>query len=185
MGLEVGGVGHCCWVVHCGVLGLFLVIVGACHHPLTLPNLQVGACSSGNGWWVGIVMGFCLSGVWACQCDMACVWGCYVLTRQVAPFWGLPVSLCTLLACVNNLTSNLNRGGGGLGGCTSALHVFCCCRSSLLEYNLKIKRIQLLGPHSIPSAFLNIVVGPVSSLIGVGMAVISTEVVAVEEGGRQ
>jgi hypothetical protein len=61
MGLEAGGVWRC-WVVRCGVLGPFLVVVGACCHPLTLPNLQAGACSGGNGWWVGIVAGFCLGG---------------------------------------------------------------------------------------------------------------------------
>jgi hypothetical protein len=38
-----------------GPLCLFLIVVGARHHPLALPNLQAGACSGGNGWWVGIV----------------------------------------------------------------------------------------------------------------------------------
>ena len=30
----------------------FLIVIGACHHPLTLPNLQAGACSGGSGWRV-------------------------------------------------------------------------------------------------------------------------------------
>ncbi|KAF8239493.1 hypothetical protein L208DRAFT_1385943, partial [Tricholoma matsutake] len=40
--------------------------------------------------------------------------GWWVLTRQVSPFWGLLASLCTLLACVNSLTSHLN-GEEGIG----------------------------------------------------------------------
>ena len=44
---------------------------------------------------------------------MWCIYGiCWVLTEQVSPSWGLPVSLCTFLACVNSLTSHLNREGG-------------------------------------------------------------------------
>ena len=34
----------------------FLLVVSARRHPLTLPSLQAGACSSGNGWWVGVVV---------------------------------------------------------------------------------------------------------------------------------
>ena len=33
------------------VLGPFLIVTGAQCHPLALPNLQAGACSSGHGWW--------------------------------------------------------------------------------------------------------------------------------------
>jgi hypothetical protein len=50
----------------------FLIVVGARHHPLTLLNLQAGACSGGNGWWVGVVVGFCMGGlkasVWCGAC---------------------------------------------------------------------------------------------------------------------
>ncbi|KAF8238241.1 hypothetical protein L208DRAFT_1387948 [Tricholoma matsutake] len=38
--------------------------------------------------------------------------GWWVLTRQVSPFWGLLPSLGTLLACVDSLTSCLNREEG-------------------------------------------------------------------------
>jgi hypothetical protein len=100
---------------------------------------------------VGMGGGSALSrdSVWAGFGRVSVTWraygGCYVLTGQVAPFWGLPASLCALLACVNNLTSRLNGGGGGLGGRARALRVFRRCRSSLLEYKLKIKRIQLVN----------------------------------------
>jgi hypothetical protein len=70
VGLEVGGVmvlgpvgsfavvwvcwcrcrrWHLCWIVIVGPWCLFLIVVGARHHPLALPNLQADACSSGNG----------------------------------------------------------------------------------------------------------------------------------------
>jgi hypothetical protein len=66
--------------------------------------------------------------------------GCWVLTWQVSPFWGLPVSPCTLLASVDSLTSRLNGEEGvgwGLGGCARALRVFGRRPSLPVVYNLK------------------------------------------------
>jgi hypothetical protein len=95
-----------------GPLCLFLIVIGACHHPLTLPNLQAGACSGGNGWWVSIVtLG---GGIERVSVTWRAYGGCWVLTGQVSPFWGLSVSLCTLLAHVDSLTSCLNGEEGVL-----------------------------------------------------------------------
>ena len=71
--------------------------------------------------------------------------GCWVLTGRVSPFWGLPASLCVLLARVNSLTSRLNGEEGGLGGRARAMRVFRCFLSLPVEYNLKINIIQLVN----------------------------------------
>jgi hypothetical protein len=94
-----------CWVLWC----LFLVVVSARRYSFTLPNLQAGACSSGHGWWSAFSVhgGFVrISVTWRVY------GGCWVLTGQVSPFWGLPASLCVVLACVDSLTSHLNGEEG-------------------------------------------------------------------------
>jgi hypothetical protein len=94
------------FLVVVGPLCLFLIVIGARCHPLALPNLQAGACSGGNGWWVGTVtLG---GGVEHVSVTWHAYGGCWVLTRWVSPFWGLSVSLCALLAHVDSLTSHLN-----------------------------------------------------------------------------
>jgi hypothetical protein len=66
------------FLVVVGPLCLFLIVVGACHHPLTLPNLQAGACSGGNGWWVGIVTLGEGGGVECVSVTWHAYGGCYV-----------------------------------------------------------------------------------------------------------
>ena len=113
---------HCCWVIMVGPRCSFLIIVGACCHPLTLSNLQVGACSSGSGWWVSAVMEFCFFGGVGC---ISVMWhtygGWWVLTRQLAPLLGGPGIPLHPPSHVNSLVSHLNweEGVGWL------VHVFC------------------------------------------------------------
>jgi hypothetical protein len=94
-----------CWVLWC----LFLVVISARRYSFTLPNLQAGACSGGHGWWSA----FSIHGGFVC---VSVTWhaygGCWVLTGQVSPFWGLLASLCAVLACVDSLTSHLNGEEG-------------------------------------------------------------------------
>jgi hypothetical protein len=99
------------FLVVVGPLCLFLIVVGARRHPLALPNLQAGACSRGNGWWVGVVT---LGGVERVSVTWRAYGGCWVLTGQEFPFWGLSASLCALLAHVDSLTSRLNGEEGVL-----------------------------------------------------------------------
>jgi hypothetical protein len=139
MGLEVGGV-LWCWGLRgsflsfgCAGVGIgagiiagsswwgpwcsFLIIVSAHHHPLTLPNLQAGACSGGNGWWVGV---FCFRGFEHVS-DMACLWGSLGAYRAGIPLLG---SLCTLLACVDRFTSRFNGDGDWVVVCVHVCRAF-------------------------------------------------------------
>ena len=77
---------HCCWVIMVGPWCSFLIIVGACHHPLALPNLQAGACSSGHGWWSA----FSDWGVCAHQHDVAHILGVLGAYRAGIPLLGSP-----------------------------------------------------------------------------------------------
>ena len=53
----------------------------------------------------------------------------WVLTKWVSPSWGLPASLCALLACVDSLTSHLNgEGGWGVVGMHCMFFVVAGCR---------------------------------------------------------
>jgi hypothetical protein len=71
----------------------FLILVGAHHHPLALPNLQAGAC---NRWWVGV---FCFGGFERVS-DMARLWGSVGAYRAGIPLLGsLSVSLCPPSLC--------------------------------------------------------------------------------------
>ena len=64
----------------------FLIIISAHNHPLILPNLQAGACSGGNGWWVGV---FCFRG-FKCVSDVACLWGSLGADQVGIPLLGSP-----------------------------------------------------------------------------------------------
>jgi hypothetical protein len=124
---------HRSWIV---VVGSFLIIVGAHHHPLALPNLQAGACSGGNGWWVGI---FCFGG-FERVIDVARLWGSLSAYRVGIPLLGSPgIPLRPPSLCRQPRIPF--EQGGGLGGCGRALRVFRRCRLSLVEYNLSIKEM--------------------------------------------
>jgi hypothetical protein len=66
---------------------------------------------------VGMGGGSALS-CWGLVEHVSVTWCAYgaagVLTGRVSPLWDLSVSLCALLACVNSLTSRLNREEGVL-----------------------------------------------------------------------
>jgi hypothetical protein len=89
---------------------LALLVPAVIHSPYPPCKQTLAAVGMGGGSalsWDPVSAGFgCVSVTWRAY------GGCYVLTRRVAPFWGLPASLCALLACVNNLTSRLNREEG-------------------------------------------------------------------------
>ena len=128
-----------------GVLGPFLGVVGARRHPLTLPTLQADACSGGNGWWVGVVMGSSFGRVWVCQCEVVCVRGVLCAYWVGSPLLGSPGVPLRPLSLCKQPHIPFEWGGGGLVGCVRAFRVFCRRRSLLVEYNLKIKRIQLVN----------------------------------------
>ena len=77
-----------------------------------------------RGWGPGAIL--IIVGPW---CSVSVTWlvygGCWVLTRWVSPFWGLPASLCTLLDHFHSLPSHLNGEEGGLGGHVCAFCVLC------------------------------------------------------------
>jgi hypothetical protein len=157
VGLEVGGVSWC-WGLRgsflsfgCAGVGVgagivagsswwgpwrsFLVVVGARHHPLALPNLQAGACSGGNRWWVGV---FCFGGFERVS-NMARLWGSLGAYQVGIPLLGSPGIPMRPPSLCRQPRIPFERGWG-LGGCACASRVFRRCRSSLVEYNLKIKK---------------------------------------------
>jgi hypothetical protein len=110
--------------------GLFLIIVGARHHPLALPNLQAGACSGGNGWWVAV---FCFGG-FERVIDVARLWGSLGAYQAGIPLLGSP-SIPLRPPSLCRQPHIPFEQGGGLGGCGRGLRVFRC-RLPLVEYNL-------------------------------------------------
>ena len=127
---------HHCWIVMVWPWCSFLIVIGARHHPLTIPNLQAGACSSGNGWWVGV---FCFGGFEHIS-DMARLWGSLGAYRVGIPLLGSPSVPLHPPSLCQQPHIPFERGGE-LGGCGHALRIFHCCRLSLVEYNLTIKKM--------------------------------------------
>jgi hypothetical protein len=76
------------------------------HSPYPTCKQVLAAVGTGGG------SGFCLGG----SGRISVMWRTYgigwVLTERVSPSWGLPASLCTLLPCVESLTSRLNGEEG-------------------------------------------------------------------------
>ena len=116
------GGGWCVWRCHSGVVlgfwgrSLALLVPTVIHSPYPPCKQMLAAVGMGGGSalsWDPVSAGFGhVSVTWRAY------GGCYVLTRWVAPFWGLPASLCALLACVNNLASRLNgEEGDWLAAC--------------------------------------------------------------------
>jgi len=113
---------HCCLAL---VVVVVVVIRPWCtHHP---PNEQllvgivlvlVSALASSFGHHGGALVlvppccGILFGGVEHVSVMWCTYKDCCVLTGWVSPFWGLPASLCTFLACLDSLTSRLNREEG-------------------------------------------------------------------------
>ena len=102
---------------------LFLLVIGACHHPLTLPSLQAGACSGGNGWWVSVVMGFCFLGAEHISVT-CCAYGAAVFLLGRYPPSGVSWCPSALSGPMSKASHLIEMGRRGLGGHGHVLGVF-------------------------------------------------------------
>ena len=91
----------------------------ACHYPLTLPNLQAGACSSGNGWCVSVL---CF-GRFEYKSDGVCLWGSLGAYQAGIPLLGSP-DIPLWAPSLFWQPHILFEWGGGLGGCGCASSIW-------------------------------------------------------------
>jgi hypothetical protein len=76
---------------------------------------------------------------------MACIWGLLGAYWVGIPLLGsLGIPLRPPSPC-RQPHIPFEQGGGGFGGHGGVLRIFHLCRSSPVEYNLKINRIQLIN----------------------------------------
>jgi hypothetical protein len=89
------------------------------HLPYPTCKQVLAAVGTGGG------LAFSVSGGLSASVTWRTYGVCWVLTERVSPSWGLPGSLCALLACVDSLTSHLNGEGiGWLCVCCESWGVF-------------------------------------------------------------